>query len=153
MVYYAHISMKGEYIIMSEKKKLVLTSENVNKIFTDCLFKDNEIQDGEPICEYTVAEGIRGQFYFHSERLEQYDEDISDLVGQLADIEQGPSFFNLCMTKEGNQWGEHLNMEQLVVLGVASGNLQYCLPKQMWSMLPGGMPLVIRTQKENNKSK
>lgn len=57
------------------------------------------------------------------------------------------------MTKEGNQWGEHLNMEQLVVLGVASGNLQYCLPKQMWSMLPGGMPLVIRTQKENNKSK
>ena len=127
---------------------LKLTADNVYNVFTDCLFKKEEIKDGKPICEYTIGQGIIRDICFNSERLEQHNADIIDLINQLPDIEQGPSFLNLCLTTEGVHWGEHQNIEQLVALGVASGNLAYCFPKQMLTMLPGGMPFVIKSSKE-----
>ena len=44
------------------------------------------------------------------------------------------------MTKSGEQWGEHMNIEQLLALGIATGQAGYPMPKEMWKMLPGGMP-------------
>lgn len=31
-------------------------------------------------------------------------------------------------------------MEQLVSLGIGIKKVKYCMPKEMWSILPGGMP-------------
>jgi hypothetical protein len=50
------------------------------------------------------------------------------------------SFLNACMTKDDNQWGEHQNMEQLLALGIAIGYARILLPRNMWSVLPGGVP-------------
>lgn len=129
-----------------------LTAENVHKIFCDCLFKEEELTNGKPNCEYIVAEGILNDFAFNIKRLNQHEQEIIELIDQLPDIEKGQSFLNLCMTTEGVQWGEHINIEQLMALGIASENLAYCFPKQLWQVLPGGMPYVIKKTKENNRA-
>jgi len=55
----------------------------------------------------------------------------------------------MCMDKHGVQWGEHRNIEQLVVLGIAAKMVKYCMPRDMWGILPGGMPYIaIDTEKE-----
>jgi hypothetical protein len=59
------------------------------------------------------------------------------------DIGGGWSFLQACETKDGVQWGEHRNMEQLFVLGMALGKVRYCLPRDLWQVLPGGMPYLV----------
>ena len=132
---------------------LELNVSNVKKIFLDCLFKDSEIEDGVPICDHKLGEGILVTFGFNSERLKKNDAKIQNLIDQLPNLEEGVSFLNLCMTNDGRQWGEHKNVEQLTALGEASGNLAYCLPKDMWNTLPGGMPFILRVSKEKAQEK
>lgn len=127
----------------TERKSMQLTSENVEKVFRDCLFRKEELEGGIPTCGYTVGEGIRSNFAFHSERLKKHDTDILDMIRQLPDLEVPQSFLDLCVTTEGVQWGEHTNMEQLIVLGIASGHLRYCLPRELWYQLPARMPFII----------
>lgn len=55
--------------------------------------------------------------------------------------EGGWSFLNLCMDREGNQWtGSHQTMEQLMMLGMATGMVKILFPRDLWSILPGGVP-------------
>ena len=121
-------------------------AERVEKLFLDCLFRDEEIRDGIPEDAVTV-EGLINKFGFHPGRLASHQKEIEK---ELSDFDDkfyigkggGHSFLNLCYTKDGEQWGEHRNMEQLICLGVAVKKVQYCLPRDMWSMLPGGMPYI-----------
>jgi hypothetical protein len=138
---------------MKKDKTLKLTAQNVDIIFTDCLFKEEEIFDGKPIVEYKIAEGVKKTFGFHSERLNGHAKNVSDLIDQLPNLRDGQSFLNLCVTNEGILWGEHSNVEQLISLGVALGQLNYVLPKKYWKSLPGGLPYVINSvEKELNKN-
>lgn len=55
----------------------------------------------------------------------------------------GWSFLNACMDRHGNQWtGLHRTMAMLFGLGQAiDPPLVTCqLPREMWNLLPGGMP-------------
>jgi len=48
---------------------------------------------------------------------------------------------NLCTDKHGNLWtGDQSIMEQLMVLGIATGLMEYCIRDR--EVLPGGMPCV-----------
>lgn len=120
-----------------------LTAENVNETFMHCLFKD-----GEPTDDAIMVEGIRGTFGLHPERLEAAYNDVKDYLSQLPynfreNVGNGWSFLQACMTEDGRQWGEHINMEQLFVLGIGL-NLAKCLaPRTMWPILPGGMPYYV----------
>lgn len=125
-------------------QELKLTEQMVEKIFKKCLFKKKEIVDGKPIIDPKIAEGVRATFGFHPERLSLNYNIISSLIDQLPKIDDGPNFTDLCYTKEGKLWtGAHLVVEQLVVLGVASGILFYPVPKKIWAQFPG-TPWVIR---------
>lgn len=137
---------------MKQKKIYRLTAANVQKIFKECLLKENELVDGVPNISIVVGEGIVNNFGFSEERIKEKEEKIVELINQLPQIEEGPSFLSLCFSNDGRQWGEHLHVEQLIALGIASGNLAYCLPREMWEILPGGMPMVIKTNKEPNKT-
>lgn len=125
-----------------------LTAENVETVFKDCLFLDGEIPNDHPPNHMVKVEGIMHNFGFHSERLNSHKEDVVSMLTELPDDFRagsggGASFLNACMTKSGIQWGEHINIEQLVALGIGLGVVSYCLPKAMWSMLPGGMPYFV----------
>lgn len=119
-----------------------LTAQNVNEVFMDCLFRN-----GEDTSKAVTVEGIVSKFVFHPSRLESHKTDIKEMLSALPEQFQtdkggGWSFLNACMTNDGEQWGEHQNMEQLFALGIATGQAKWLLPRDIWHSLPGGMPYV-----------
>ena len=52
------------------------------------------------------------------------------------------SFLNLCVDKDGVQWAEHPTLEKMVAMGIGLKMAAYCLPRDMWNSLPGGVPYV-----------
>jgi hypothetical protein len=127
---------------LTEKKlQLILSSENVERIFMDCLFKD-----GEDTSKAVIAEGIITSFGFHPERLETHKNDIHTMLKELPTEFQekgggGWTFLNACNDKNGDQWTDlHKIMEQLMCLGIAIGKCTIQLLREMWAMFPGGMP-------------
>lgn len=128
-----------------------LTATEVDRIFKDSLFRDEELVDGKPPVEPIIAEGIVSKFGFHPERLEGHRAEVVELLAQLPDgfneeTGGGWSFLMAAEDREGNQWGEHTNMEQLFTLGMGLGRVKCQLPRDMWSALPGGMPYYVITK-------
>lgn len=128
----------------------ILTAKAVDEIFMDCLFRDEEVSKDapEPPPGAVIVDGIRHQFALHPERLESYREQVKALLAELPDNFQadkggGWSFLQACMTKDGEQWGEHMNMEQLFVLGIGLKLAKWQLDRAVWPALPGGMPYVV----------
>jgi hypothetical protein len=122
----------------------ILNSEKVEAIFMDCLFKD-----GEDTSNHVRVEGIMSTVGFNPERLEIHRADIEAMLNELPDQFKksgggGWSFLNACDDKYGNQWtGFHQHMDQLFQLGVGLDKVQCQLPREMWSVLPGGMPYYV----------
>jgi hypothetical protein len=124
-----------------------LTSQEVNRLMGECLFKD-----GEPTDDAVVVEGIVSTFGLNPQRVTERAEQISDLLAELPEEFQaakggGWTFLNACEDCHGRQWtGEHSVMENLFVLGIAAGKAKWLLPRDMWSEPPGGMPYVAITE-------
>jgi len=117
-----------------------LTANNVETIFTASLFDDDADKSNA-----VIVEGIRAKFGFDPKKLEENKENISSMLDELPDEFKknsggGMRVFNAGMTKNGNQWGEHQNVEQLFCLGMAIGRVELLMPREMWQILPGGMP-------------
>jgi hypothetical protein len=94
-----------------------------------------------------IVQGIVRTFGFSPTKITEHKDEIRALLAEMPDEFQagkggGMSFLNLCVDRDGNQWGEHPTMEALVVLGIAAGMASYPLPRDLWSVLPGGMPYV-----------
>ena len=128
----------------------MIDPNEVDAIFKDCLFLEAELDgNGKPKIEPVTAEGITGKFGFHPDRLKSYSTKLTEFLKELPDgfhkkLGGGWSFLNACETKNGEQWtGLHQRMEQLFVMGIALGKVKYSLPKEMWSILPGGMPYLV----------
>ncbi|NCC20408.1 hypothetical protein EOM33_05135 [Candidatus Saccharibacteria bacterium] len=119
----------------------ILTADRVNNIFGDCLFKD-----GEGTNDHIVAEGVIQTVGFHPGRIEEHRQEIHDMLTELPDEFKtsgggGYSFLYACLDRHGDQWtGVHQTQEQLVLLGIAIGEVEYCLPREMWLVLPGCVP-------------
>jgi len=123
-----------------------LTNENVNNVFMDCLFEENTPENLERAVK---VGGIMSTFGFDPDKIEKYAEDIGLMLKQLPDQFQekrggGWSFLNSCNRSDGTQWtGLHRTMEQLMVIGIAAGWAEIQAPREMWPMLPGGMPYFV----------
>ena len=128
-----------------------LTQKNVETVLKDCLYTDEEVSNGEVPKECVKVEGITVNFGFHPERLASHREDIRSMLADLAtefreNMGGGWSFLNACIRQhDGEQWGEHRDMEQLFCLGIGLGIAKWLLPKNMWDVLPNGMPYVSIT--------
>jgi site-specific recombinase len=118
-------------------------ADELNNIFTDCLFRD-----GEPHVGAIIVDGIRAKHGLHAGRTESHRNEIVAIIAEMdpsfkAANGGGATFLNLCMDKNGNQWGEHVNCEQLVVLAIALKLGNYSTShREMWKVMPGGMPYV-----------
>lgn len=130
---------------------IVLTSEKVHEIYRECLLKEEELANGEPAVDFTVGEGIQHTGVFNTERLERRRDEITAMIDELPDIEQGPSFLSLCYDKHGRQWtGEHPTMDLLMQLGRATETIVFPLPREVWPAI-GGVPLVLRVHDKDNQ--
>lgn len=121
-----------------------LTADNVRAVVKDCLFKD-DIPQEELMAKAVIVPGIMHKWGFVPEKLEEHKQEIIEMLSQLPDEFMqgkggGMSFLNACVRKDGEQWAEHPTMDMLFSLGQGIGVVECCMPRELWSVLPGGMP-------------
>jgi hypothetical protein len=119
-----------------------LTAKNVEDLFIDCLFKD-----GEDISKAVTVHGVMMKVGFHPERLEKNRFAITELLLQChgdfmeSGEAKGMSFLNFCQDKNDELWtGVHAVCDNLICLGLAIEKVVFLLPREVWGVLPGGMP-------------
>jgi len=119
-----------------------LTSPNVENLFLDCLFKE-----GEDTTNAVLAEGVMLKVGFNPERLAKNREEIISLLSQCDEkfmaegSAKGYSFLGFCEDKNGNLWtGVHAVCDNLICMGLAIDKVVFLLPREVWAVLPGGMP-------------
>jgi hypothetical protein len=127
-----------------------LTADDVERLALACLGK-NDSEPGSRI----VVEGIVRNFDFSAERIAEHRSEIKALIRELpsefmSDGGGGWSFLNLCNDRHGHLWtGLHAVMEALCCLAIGAGIGKWQLPREMWDVLPGGMPYVVFTPAES----
>lgn len=130
-----------------------LTSKNVRKVLMDCMFESEEEakKNGTPI------QNIMNTLYLNMDKVHEHEDDIVSFLDQLhpafrESVDGGWSFLKLPFKgKEEEQWGEHLNADELVALGLASGKLKFLVEdRDMWKMFPGGVPYIVYCDGGNN---
>lgn len=120
---------------------MVLSSKNVSDIFDFCCTVE-EVDNID-------IDGIAHRFRFNKAKLEEKKADILDMLHQLPkefmhDQGGGYSFLMACNNRDGVQWtGLHLIMEELFMLGMGCGVVDYLLPREIWPALPGSVPYLI----------
>jgi len=103
--------------------------------------------EGEPAEDAIYVQGILHRYGFHPGRLAEAIPEIELLLQGLPKefYEKGGggwSFLNLCNDADGNQWGEHPDMEALCCLAIGAGLGKWVM-KEMAEVLPGGMPFFV----------
>jgi len=128
----------------------MLSAQRVEEIFVSCLFEDGKKKIRGKHGNYVRAEGImRRKVYFSSDRIEQNRREIEEMILELSpDFMKskggGMSFLRADHDKNGVQWtGFHLRVEELFLLGLAIGKVKLLMPREMWHVLPGGMPYYV----------
>ena len=123
-----------------------LTVENVRKVTDYCLCSADDSKSENDII---IVNGILMNLAFQRAKIDEYEDDIYDMLKQLPDEFMkesggGYSFLYACNDKNGNQWtSSHQTMEQLFMLGIAIGVVDYLLPRELWYALPGAVPYLI----------
>ncbi|KKN24866.1 hypothetical protein LCGC14_0890680 [marine sediment metagenome] len=129
--------------------KIIIDSEQLDATFRDCLFKDNEITNGEIPEGAIIVEGIVNKFGFHPVRLTDKKQVVYEWLNALPhqfhkNSGGGWSFLNACQQENGIHWtGFHRSMEQLFCLGIGLGAVKCQLPREVWKALPGGVPYYV----------
>jgi hypothetical protein len=130
----------------------LIDAERVVKILRDCLFKEDELADGQTPPTAVIVEGILHPFGLHPERLENHRDEVTTMLQSLPKQfhttenggDGGWSFLNACQDANDVQWtGLHVTMDALFVLGIGLGLAAWLLPREYWNVLPGGMPYVV----------
>lgn len=115
-----------------------LTPDAVDDLLEKCLASNGDL----------LIDGIVRKFAFDPVKITEHAEAIGALLNQLPDTFQaskggGWSFLQACDDRHGRQWtGLHAKMEELFCLGIAAGKAKWLLPRDLWEVLPGGMPYV-----------
>lgn len=126
-----------------------LNPTHVEEVFRACL------AHGEQSHPTVTVKGILHNAHFAVSELQKRHKEIGAMLDLLPTpfqkLEKGGgggwSFLQACLDNDGNLWtGVHLTMEQLFMLGLATEQASFCMPREIWEALPGGMPyLVIHT--------
>lgn len=122
-----------------------LTSKMVETILYSLLYTEDEVIDERIV----IVDGIILQYGFHPDRVTNAKVQIAELLKEvpqdfLVDGGGGSSFLRLCFDRHGSQWtGSHRMMESLCVLAIAADLGRWLMPREMWPILPGGVPYVV----------
>jgi len=141
---------------------LELNPKNVEDTLLSCLFQGEEAEEahrtGRMPDRAVLVEGIVSKFALDPDKLWEKRFDILSMLNQLpedfmADKGGGMFFLEACHNKDGEQWtGERRQMENLFVLGMAIWSAECLMPRELWAVLPGGMPyFVIDVDADGNR--
>ena len=131
----------------------MISSKRIHDILTDCMFEDaSKVTD---TTEFVMGEAVMRTFCFVPEKVELHEKEILEILNDLPEEFQestggGWSFLKAVCDKNENHWGEHINVDELLALGLASGHISYLMPRVMWQALPGGLPYFMINTKRHN---
>lgn len=115
----------------------------VHTIIKDCLYAS---PDDVPADKSAVAlvEGVHLRLGFDPAAVERSRARIDALIDAVVADEfyEGMSFLRLCYDRSGSLWGQHRDMDALLCLGIAVKRAKILLPREMWFVMPGGVPYV-----------
>lgn len=123
----------------------------VRKLVSESLYKDEDLKGlkpGEAPPGAVIFEGIMRKYGFDPVRLEANREKVRALIAETVPNEflksggGGYTFLNLCVDRSGDQWAEHPTLDDFIALSGALGMAGFCMPRDFWSFLPGGVPYV-----------
>lgn len=121
----------------------LLTTDAVDAVVKRCLYGDERPTEGA-----VIVEGIVTSYGFDRNRLAESVPEIERLIGELPDAflmsgGGGWTFLNLCQDRHDRQWtGSQATMEAFCCVAIAAKRAAWLLPREMWGLLPGGMPYV-----------
>jgi hypothetical protein len=114
-----------------------ISESRVEELFLSCLTGGDN---------YIRLEGILADFGLDKTVLEANREEITELVknlpGPFRQSEGGGwTFLKAHRDYNGVVWTEQpAHVEQIMLLGMGIGLIEYCLPRNMWSLLPNNVP-------------
>lgn len=120
---------------------MLIDAQQVHATVLTCLFRE-----GEDVDEYVEAQGLMQTLGFHPGRLREVAPQIRAWLDALPPQFQvsgggGWSFLNGCTDRDGSLWtGEQTVVDELLMLGIGIGYARILVPREMWSMFPGGVP-------------
>jgi hypothetical protein len=134
---------------MSQTAELLINPDEVEAVFRDCLFREEELKGVNGAPEGAViVQGITAKLGFHPERLEEKRDLVKTWLAALPrefrkNEGGGWSFLKACEQSNGVQWtGLHQRMEQLFTLALGLGLAEYNAGREFWANLPGDMPYI-----------
>lgn len=141
---------KKERDVKKRKRECPLNSKVVMDIFMDCMFRETP----QPGTKFIGIEGIHDKIGFDPEKISLHKEEILDMLKYLPndfneDSGEGQSLLKAPFTKDDIQWGEQIDADRLMMLGMAIGKVKYLLPRNLWFILPGGVPYYCITKEIN----
>lgn len=119
-----------------------LTADRVNTLFRECLAT---AATGENISQ---IHGVTRRFAIDLLKIKDAKPEIAQMLSQMDDTFMigvgkggGWSFLNACVDRRGRQWCDlHETVEKLVILGMAAGFAFFTHDRDLWDVLPGGLP-------------
>lgn len=157
-----HLELVKKQSVQAERAES--QASRVRNLVMHCFYDNDEIKDlapGTTPAGAIIVKGITKTLGFKPERVKINEASIKALIEEIVPDDflttggKGMSFLNLCMNRRGEHWAEHPVMEELILLGMAIKRAGFCVPREMWSMFPGGMPYVwfdTRTDDEIGRS-
>lgn len=140
----------------NEEAEFRLDPDQVRDTFHDCLFETKQEAESSP--DAVTVEGIVWNAVLNKVKLDEHAELIMRMLMELPDQFRlsaggGWSFLNACDDRHGNQWTSfHETMMMLFMLGIGIGKVTAPVPREMWNILPGGMPYYVILDRDPEKS-
>jgi len=139
-----------------EDHEFRLDPDQVRDTFQDCLYHTKEeAEAGLELGKAVTVEGIVWNVVFSKAKLDEHADLIMRMLMELPEAFRqtgggGWSFLNACDDRHGNQWTSfHETMGMLFMLGTGIGKVVMPLPRDMWTVLPGGMPYYVILDRED----
>jgi len=134
-------------------KEYKLTRDNARRLVMHALFKMEEApKDGSPPPNAVCVDGIKADFGFHPERLQETRDEVLAMIPELEEefmTEDGFSFLFLAWRNDGTTWAmlpdgtcDWSVLEGFFCLAQALGHARYALDRPLWIALPGGAPFI-----------
>lgn len=131
---------KEQVSIMNCVSENSIDPNAVKRIARDCVFKENELVDGMPTKDFTLAKCLESRFAYCTERLEKNKKEIKAMVDKLPPFTRPRSFNELSYTRTNERWGYTKELvESLLTLAIACGYLSV-------SEVKNGVPYFVRNK-------
>lgn len=122
-------------------------------IMRAALLKKNEVsKKGMLRVDAVIVDGVHRSYGFAKDRLLPYRNDVIEIIKAVAPEQffkgdngnqNGGLILLLKKDREGNKWGEDLDVEHLICLSIGLGLGEFCHPREEWHALPNKIPFFV----------